>query len=354
MPGSDTTTKPGGESTRRMVGWSLPRRSTPPAAAKHHRFAVVIVFITVVAIAVPALSMAPVELGVVNLWLVYSMIAVGFYFIFALSGQFALSQGFFALLGGFTSAYFATDHSFIVGLLAGIGIATVLSLLFALVMWRVNGFYLAIASLGLAQIGTVIIRKWEAVGGIDGTVIGIPPAELFGHVFFGQDQAFWLLLGGFAFVMLLAAGLESSPVRRELIAVQRNPVVAPTLGIHPQLVRVSAYMVGSVCAAFAGALYAHWQGFMSVGAFGIELSIAIFVMVLFGGTSSAWGAVTGAAFYVWVPFEFTFLAQYQDVFFGSLILLIIVFFPDGLFGVVRSIPKLLRRMRGGTSKEAVA
>lgn len=330
-------------------------RTLRSGAHKKRRFLNVVVVYGALAILALAFPLTNVDQGAVNLWLIYSMIAVGFYFIFALAGQFALSQGFFALIGGFTSAWVTTSHSFIIGVASGVLVSAGLALVFALVMLRVTGFYLAIASLGLTQIGTIVISKWPALGGTDGTRVGIPPAELFGHVFRRQDEVFWLLFGGVVLVMLLAACLESSPVRRELIAVQHKPVVAPTLGIRLPLVRISAYVTGSICAAFAGALFAHWQGFMSVDAFGIELSIMVFVMVLFGGLQSVWGAVVGAAFYVWVPFTFTALGSYQDVFFGGLIVVIIIFFPEGLTGIADKVIRLVRgKVSGGRWAKDVA
>lgn len=324
-----------------------------PRIYSRHQFRTALIFGAVLALVVPPLALNPIDLGLLNLWLLYSVIAVGFYFIFAVAGQFALSQAFMAMLGGFVSAVVSEDTSFIVGVVAGMAAAGVVSALFALLMRRVNDFYFAIATLGLAQVGTLVIRNWDALGGQDGTRIGIAPATVLGRTLRMQDEVFWLILVVLVLVLLAAAAIERSPFRRELIAVQHNSKVATTLGVPVLLLRVTVFALGSMMAALAGAVYSHWQGFMSIEAFGLDLGIGIFIMVLFGGTSSVWGPVIGAAFYVWVPAKVEFLSGYQDVFFGALILLIIVGFPDGLLGIFRLLAGLPGRRRGRAESHVV-
>ena len=317
-----------------------------------HQFLVVLVTAVVVGTVVSALELEPLDLGMVNLWMVYSIIAIGFYFIFAVAGQFALSQAFMAMVGGYVSAVASPSTGVPLGIVCGITTAGVLAAAFALLMRRVTEFYFAIATLGLAEIGTIVIRNWDYVGGVDGTRIGIQPLEALGRQLRMQDEVFWGLLAAFTLALLVAAAFERSPLRRELIAVHRTPEVAATLGVPVTLLRVTVFAAGSMLAAFGGALYAHWQGFVSTEAFGLDLSIGIFIMVLFGGTSSMWGAVIGAAFYVVVPVKFEFLGGYLDVFFGGLILVLIIAFPEGLIGIARSVARRLPRRIPGTQRRA--
>ncbi len=328
---------------RRVVGTLRKTSADAPAVYVRHQFRTVLVFGVIVAVLVPALGLSPFDLGLVNLWLLYSVIAVGFYFIFAVAGQFALSQAFMAMMGGFASAYFSTHLPFVLSVLAGMGVTAVVALLFALVMRKVNGFYFAIATLSLAEVGTIILRNWETVGGLDGTRIGVTPPEVGGKTLLLDSEVFWLILGVAVLSLLAAAALERSPVRRELAATETNEQVAESLGVPVLVLRLSVFVFGSVLAALAGAVYAHWQGFMSIQGFGLDLGIGIFIMVLFGGTSSMWGSVIGAAFYVWAPAKLVFLSGYQDVFIGALIVIIIVRFPDGLIGMLRVSGDLVRR-----------
>lgn len=313
---------------------------------RRRQFPAVALVAVALAAVVAAAQPGPALQGVISLWLLYAMMAVGFYFIFALSGQFALSQSFFALVGGFVSAEVSEKSPVVVALLSGVAVATVLAALFALLMRRVSGLYLAMASFGLVQIGVIVVRNWEGLGGIDGTRVGVPPLEFFGREFRTQADTFWIILAAFAVVMLLGACVERSPMRRELLAVRDKPAVAATLGIPVVLVRVAVFAFGSALAALAGAIYVHWQGFASVESLGVDLSIGIFIMVLFGGSGSMWGAVLGAAFYVFAPYYFSAFEAYQDLVYGVLVLLVIVALPSGLVGAAGSARAALARLRG--------
>lgn len=348
MPGSETA----------PVDPAAAPSGAPPSTRRRvypgRQFLGVLVTAVAIGVVVPALQLEPLDLGMVNLWMVYSIIAIGFYFIFAVAGQFALSQAFMAMVGGYVSAVVSPSAGVPVGIVCGIATAGALAAAFALLMRRVTEFYFAIATLGLAEIGTLVIRNWDYVGGVDGTRIGIQPLTALGQQLRMQDEVFWGLLAAFTLALLVAAAFERSPLRRELIAVHRTPEVATTLGVPVTLLRVTVFAAGSMLAAFGGALYAHWQGFVSTEAFGLELSIGIFIMVLFGGTSSMWGAIIGAAFYVVVPVKFEFLGGYLDVFFGGLILVLIIAFPEGLIGIARSIAGRVSRGIPGLSRRAEA
>jgi ABC-type branched-subunit amino acid transport system ATPase component/ABC-type branched-subunit amino acid transport system permease subunit len=303
------------------------------------------------------------DADLVNTWLFYTVLVVGFYFVFGVSGQFAFSQAAFAAVGGYTSAWatreevFGTD-TFWVGLLAAIVVTCVIAFAFAFLMRRASEFYLAIATLGLSEIVLEVLRRWTSFTGSAGdTTAGIRPISIFGLEIGAQSgyRIFWVWLAAVALVMLLAIYVARGPVQREVIAGRDQHLVAATLGVPVLRHRITMFVLGSVIAAAAGAIFVHVKGFANPDSFDINLGLGIFVMLILGGLHSRWGAVAGAAFYVFVPqwlqggvlgisgptLTIHVFGQdhragdFRDVIFGVLLVLTMIVFPEGLVGVGR-------------------
>jgi ABC-type branched-subunit amino acid transport system ATPase component/ABC-type branched-subunit amino acid transport system permease subunit len=300
----------------------------------------------------------------INTWLFYSIIVVGFYFVFGVAGQFAFSQAAFAAVGGYSSAWMTREaplgsDSFWIGLVFGVVVACVLAAAFALLMRRASEFYLAIATLGLSEIVLEVIRRWTDFSGALGgdTTAGIRPITIFGlEITAGSGyRIFWVWLAALAVVMLLAIYIARSPMQREVIAGRDQHVVAANLGVPVLKHRVTMFVLGSAIAAAAGAIFVHTKGFANADSFGITLGLGIFVMLILGGLDSRWGPVVGAAFYVFVPqwlqggvlgisgptLTLHVFGQehragdFRDIFFGVLLVVTMIVFPEGLVGVGR-------------------
>ena len=196
----------------------------------------------------------------------------------------------------------------------------------------------------------------------------------------GRDtKVFYVLLAMVAIVLVIATLLERSPVVREAMAMRDRPLVARTVGLPVVRIRVAMYVLGTVIAGMAGSTAVHWRGSVTPDQFGVELSLAIFLMLILGGTGSKYGPLLGAAFYVyaqqfvtslddrfaslkggsfdWLYGWLTKLDQYWPIVYGTLLILVMVALPDGILGLVDSIRRRLRRRRSpaGTSEtEAVA
>src|SRR5215218_3656942 len=303
----------------------------------------------------------------VNTWLFYCVIVVGFYLVFGVSGQFAFSQAVFAAVGAYTSAWatrialFGVD-SFWMGVVVGIAITAVLAAVFAFLMRRASHFYFAIAMLGLSEIVLEVLRKWTEFSGASGdTTSGIRHISVFGYALDNPDRIFWVWFGALALVMLVTIFVGRSPVQREAIAMRDQDVVAATLGVAILRSRITMFVLGSSIAGLGGAIFAHSKGFATPDSFGIDLGLGIFVMLILGGLRSLRKKIVGAAFYVFVPqwlqgdvlgipgVDFTVnvfgqehrLGDFRDIFFGSLLVIVMIAFPEGLVGIGRRVRSLV-------------
>ena len=283
--------------------------------------------------------------GLLHSWLVLSILGIGFYLVFGVSGQFAFSQGAFFGLGAYASVWASDGRSFVWGLAGSIVITALVALGFGLIVVRADHFYFAIATLAFSSIATVVFREFEAFTAPGGEIVGIPEPDLFGHTF-DTGRSLGLFLGAFLVLALaLTALIERSPLKREAVAFRDNRRVAATAGLPVLRLRLTMFVLGSTYAGVAGSLFAHKSGFISTESFSLELGIDIFLILLLGGIGSMWGPVLGAAFVVWAPEQLRFVGEYRALIYGALLIVVIVAFPKGLIGVVELAWAQVRRRR---------
>ena len=293
--------------------------------------------------------------NIFNDWMLYSIVVVGFYFVFGISGQFAFSQAALFGLGAYVSNW-ATDnpeHPLIYGPVAAVLVCGVVALLFSLIMQRTAHFYFAVGTLALTEIILLFLKKatWFTKGA-GGEALGVRPLTLFGTELDTYYKTFWLLLVVLALVMSFGYLLERSPVRREAIANRDRETVTRTLGLPGLRIRASMFILGSCIAGLAGSLWAHRSSTLSVDSFSVNLGLAIFLMLILGGIGSMWGAILGAWFYVFVRdylgrvdvelFGHA-LGEFWGLIYGSLLIIVMIAVPDGILGVGQRLKKALRR-----------
>jgi ABC-type branched-subunit amino acid transport system ATPase component/ABC-type branched-subunit amino acid transport system permease subunit len=298
-----------------------------------------------------------------NQWIYLSILVLGFYFIFGVSGQFAFSQAAFAMVGGYTSAW-ATRQGvdWILAVALGIVAAGLIAFAFAFIARKANLFFLAIATLALSELLSQIIRAWKEFTGQIGGEVALTESqriEIFGwkvtsitsQASTNERNLFWVYIASLAVVLLIGIWLARAPAKREAIAMRDQATVAATLGVPTMRVRIVMFVLGSAIGAFAGSLFVHGRGFAQPDEFGIELGLGVFVMLIVGGLESLWGPVLGAAFYVWVPYMLKELdinvfgnpiREYNQIIYGAALLLVMIYAPGGLIGIFHRIRAFLQ------------
>ncbi len=323
-------------------GGSQPR----PVSYRRHQFPQILVFLGLVALLTKTLNPDLSTMHNINLWLVYSVTAVGFYWIFGIAGRFAFSHTFMMALGAYMSGFvISKGYSPWLGILAAIGLVGVVSAAVAAAVHRANEFYFAIATIAVTQVGSIVFTRFEAFTGPNGVRVGVQPISIFGKTLLLDGDVFWLLLAALGLILLLAVLIDRSPLKRRLIAARDNPMVARTAGINVFWLQLMMFVLGSCVAAVSGALIGSWSGVVSQDSFGLDLSVGIFLMVVLGGLGSHWGAVVGAAFYVGLPQVLSGISKYQPIIYGAVLLLTIILVPDGITGALQ---RLTARLKGGT------
>ena len=310
-----------------------------------------------VAIVFPFVS-SPFLLDLCNQVLLTSIGAVALMLLTGYAGQISLGHAGFLAAGAFTVGILFKELGapFWVTLPAAAAVGGLLGLVFGLPSLRLRGLYLGISTLGLHFVVIYLGNEYQSRRGLDTGVI-IDPPSLGGYVLTGGRAWYVVLLLAASAAVLFSLNLLRSRVGRAWRALREREVVAGALGIDVVRGKLSVFVVSSVMTALAGALFAYFRSFVSVDAFDLYLGIQYVAMVIIGGMGSILGAILGAAFVVLFPYAIeaaaTLLPQRfaTQVFaldyaaFGAVMILFLLFEPQGLVGLLRRVQAFFRRGR---------
>lgn len=289
----------------------------------------------------------PFYLGVVVLGAIYAVAILGLHFLMGLSGQLSLAQGAFFGLGAYTAAILSTryDVPFYGTMAATVVAGLAIGLALGYATLRLTGHYLALATIGFAVIAHIVFLQWRVVtngpDGISGTA-----APTIGKFVFDQNFYYFYIVWAFLVVLALVGWkLKRSRVGRAWLAIREDELAASATGIDVLNYKVLAFTLSTVYGCIAGGLYAHGlTHYISPDNFVFDLSVTMLVMLLLGGQASVTGAIIGALLVTALPEGLRFLGQYYLVVYGALVILLVIYLPQGLWGLVED--RVARRRAG--------
>ena len=208
---------------------------------------------------------------------------------------------------------------------------------------RLTGNYLVMATLGFNLVVNILMVQLDDVTGGPSGFTGVPQLSIFGAPI-NSDLKFYALIWSLVIVgLLLARNLVVSRAGRGLKALHGSPAAAEAAGVPIEAYKVKVFVLSAVYASVAGSLYAHYYGIVTPKTFDIFYSVEVVTMCIVGGMGSLWGGLLGAAFLTPLPQVLHFFEEYKDIFYGGVLVLILIFLPQGLSG--------LRLFRRGAPRE---
>jgi branched-chain amino acid transport system permease protein len=199
---------------------------------------------------------------------------------------------------------------------------------------RFRGHNLAMVTLVFQSVCIILIRQstW-LTGGAEG--IHVPPPQLFGLAI-ASDRAFLILIGlAGAVMMLVVTILVRGPFGKNLQAAAGNEIAAEAFGVSVRGYLTAAFVVSSMAIAFAGALLAPRVRILDPDSFGVLESIFMLAYPIVGGMHSIWGGLLGGGGLRILPELLRPVADYQELFFATLVIFVVMFFPGGLTELIR-------------------
>jgi branched-chain amino acid transport system permease protein len=236
------------------------------------------------------------------------------------TGQFSIGHAGFMAVGAYSSAYFTVNYGkaleasfgflgetvassvvLLIAILIGALVAAIAGLIVGIPSLRLKGDYLAIVTLGFAEIIRIVILNIDAVGGATGYQV--------------PGYANFLWVGIFAVITVVVIhNIVKSDAGRALVSIREDELAAEAMGVNTTRYKVTSFVIGSAFAGVAGVLFAHYNKFLSTNDFQFIKSFEIIIMIVIGGMGSMTGAILGAIIVTLLP---EVLRQLPDVQFGA-------------------------------------
>jgi branched-chain amino acid transport system permease protein len=247
------------------------------------------------------------------------------------AGQISLGHAGFLGIGAYASAILPSHLGWhpLLALLAGAGAAGLLAAVLARPIFKLKGHYLAMATLGLGIIISIVVRNEAAwTGGPDG--MPVSAFGLLGFEFSSDRHWYWALALVLSFSVWASLSLIDSPFGRALRALHGSEVASQVVGVDVVRYKVAIFVLSAVISSVMGSVTAHYSGFVTPNLADFSHSIELVTMVVIGGMASVYGSVLGAVLLTALPQALTAFDGWETVAFGSILMLCMIFLPKGL------------------------
>jgi branched-chain amino acid transport system permease protein len=269
---------------------------------------------------------------------IMAIAAIGLNLILGYTGQLNLAHAGFMAIGAYTVGILTVDYGvpyWVSFLLAGL-VSAAIGLVAGVISLRLKTHFFAIFTLCVGFIIYLVIEKWDWLTHGTVGVIGIPAPTAIGPIAFDTTRSqYYLILLFLVLGLWLMSRIVNSLLGRAFVAIRNSEDLAETLGINLMRTKVLAFVLSTFYAGIAGALYAGFVRFLGPG---IALESHTFDMIAFilvGGLGTLFGPLLGAILLTWLTQSLQFLQDYRMIVFGPLLILLVMFFPQGLIGLYK-------------------
>jgi branched-chain amino acid transport system permease protein len=325
---------------------SVPANVSVPAGGRF-RFIYLWAVLGVAAVVVlPLIFNTRYSTNLLVLWSGMAIGTLGMVVVLGYAGQISLAQAAFYGIGAYAVGLGTTQWgiNWWVALAIGLAAAAVAGAVLGTATLKLGGHYLAMVTICFQIIFTLVATNWiDFTGGPDG-ISGIKRTPFFIPLTTAQRYA-WFALGAVFLVAVLVWRLKDTPLGRAMRAVRENELAAEALGIDTNRVKVIAFTISAMLGSVGGAIYASGFLYISPDSFNFDHAVLFLAMVLAGGTESFFGAILGAGLLTFLPEWLRDLKSIYLVVYGLVIILVIVFMPEGLWGYVKIIGRRFARKR---------
>ena len=299
------------------------------------------------------------SVDIVTLILIYVMLGLGLNIVVGLAGLLDLGYVGFYAVGAYS--YALLSHYFGLGFWVCLPIAGLMAAFFGFILGfpvlRLRGDYLAIVTLGFGEIIRLLLRNMTDLTGGPNGISNIEKPTLFGlsfertaaegmqtfHEYFGIayngiNKVIFLYLVALLLVLLtlfVINRLLRMPIGRAWEALREDEIACRALGMNPTVVKLSAFTLGATFAGFAGSFFAARQGLVTPESFTFIESAIILAIVVLGGMGSQLGIILAAVVMILLPELMRDFSEYRMLMFGALMVVMMIWRPQGLLPMQR-------------------
>lgn len=273
---------------------------------------------------------------VINIICINVILAVGLNIVKGFAGQVTVGHMAIAAIGAYTSAVLSTHLGlpFWAALLGAMLVAAAAGALVGIPSFRLEGAYLALATLGLAESVRIVIAATEFLGGAVGYQ-NIPAPVLFGMRLDDYRSYYYLVMPCMLLGLYLSFSILRSDVGRAFKAIREDPLAAGAAGVNVRKYKLIAFVLSALYAGCAGSLQAHMTpGYLNPGSYTITEMVTLLLMVIMGGIGHIWGGVIGAIIVTLIDDYTRQYYEYRMIMFGMVIVLTVMYVPRGIGGFI--------------------
>ena len=286
--------------------------------------------------ALPWLTFNDYQHFLLNIMMINIILAVGLNVVKGFCGQVTVGHIALAAIGAYSSAVLTVNFgfSFWLALPCAMLIAGFAGILVGVPSFRLEGAYLALATLGLAEAVRIFISATAYLGASEG--FGNIPAPQIGSFVIDDHIAYYYITMPLALLgIYISFSILRSDVGRAFRAVREDVAAAAAVGIDVRKHKLLAFVISALYAGCAGSLIAHLApGFLHPNSFTIVEMVTVLLMIVMGGIGHIWGGVIGAVI-VTIVFDLTReWQQYQLIAFGMVVVLTVIYLPRGIGGLI--------------------
>jgi branched-chain amino acid transport system permease protein len=303
----------------------------------------VLIFISLFGLAFPFLPFASTyQINIVTNALLYIMLGLGLNIVVGLAGLLHLGYVAFYAVGAYSYAllYYHFGVGFWVALPIGALFAAIFGILLGFPVLRLRGDYLAIVTLGFAEITRLVLENWNYFSFGPSGIAGIPHPGLFGIAMDLHQVTiyiYFLMIILCLFTIFVVNRLQDSRIGRAWVALREDEVACEAMGVDTTMAKLTAFALGSTWAGLAGVVFAAKTTFVNPASFTFLESAMILSIVVLGGMGSIVGVVIGAFILILLPEYLRAFSEYRMLLFGMIMVVMMVFRPQGIVVGVRRI-----------------
>jgi branched-chain amino acid transport system permease protein len=264
------------------------------------------------------------------------------------AGQFAMSHAAFYGFGAYASAILIT--TFGMSFWAAVPLAMLAAGVVAVVIGYpalryTGGVHLALITFAFGELARLVAANWDSLtGGPMGMRIMYSPGSFFGVDLSSAKGLYWLATGMLLICLLVTVVIQHSRFGRGLVAVREDETLASFLGVNVVGYKVAAYAISSMLAAMVGCAYAPIMSFISPDLLSAHETISLIGVLILGGIGTVAGPIIGTIIFFGIPEMLRVARLYRLVVLGVVIVVVVLFMPKGIGGVLRD--RLARWKRG--------
>ena len=272
--------------------------------------------------------------------LIFVVLGLGLNITVGLAGLLDLGYVAFFAVGAYT--YALLGKHFDLGFWICLPLGGIVSMLFGILLGfpilRLRGDYLAIVTLGFGSITKIVLENWdEAFGGAAG-IAGIARPDFFGMELDGRMKAvytYYIVLGLVMLSIFVINRLKNSRIGRAWMALREDEIACEAMGVDMARTKLSAYALGAFWAGLVGVVFAAHNNFINPDSFTFMDSAMVLAMVVLGGMGSILGVIIAALTLKLLPEYLRAFAEYRMLVFGAVMVLMMIFRPQGLINDMR-------------------